>query len=431
VRRRANLSRLSSHSNFLAQTACDFAPTGETVSGFAVTEDIMGFFSGRTTLLRYRLIGPQSPQLFGPEHLEALAQHQAGKQRLASADGIEIGWSAGEHIFDTRFDLAKNIINDMLWFCLRVDTMKLPGDLLKAYYQMDLHALSASNPSGHPSARQKREARESARDRLEEEAKDGRYTKRKTTEVVWDRQANELYFGTNSLSNIDRLASLMKDTFGFQLEAITSGVRAYQLAELHQRTRNVEEARPSIFIPGLSPGDVAWVVDEASRDFLGNEFLMWLWYITDAEEDTIKLADNSEVTIMLARSLTLECPRAQTGHETISSDAPTRLPEARRAIAAGKLPRKMGLTIVRHDQQIEFAIQAETLGISAAKFPAPEEEQERARLEARATQLRDLIETVDLMYDAFGQIRFSSDWPKELNKIQSWIQKEGRTRAAG
>lgn len=389
----------------------------------------MGFFSGRTTLSRYRIIGA-TPQLFGPEHLNALAERQSGRQRLASADGIEVGWIAGDHIFDTRFELAKNIINDMLWFSLRVDTQKLPGDLLRAYYQIDLQALSANNPSGIPSGRQKREARESARDRLEQEAKDGRYTKRRATEVVWDRLANELYFGTNSMSNVDRLASLIKDTFNFQLEAVTAGVRAFQLAELHQRTRNVEDAQPSIFIPGLSSGDVAWVLDEASRDFLGNEFLLWLWFYTDVEDDTIKLADNSEVAIMLARTLTLECPRGQTGHETISSDSPTRLPEARRAIASGKLPRKMGLTLVRHDEQVEFTLQAETLGISGVKFPASEEEQERARLEARATQIRDLIETVDLLYDAFGRVRFSSDWSKELHRIQSWLQKDEKPRVA-
>ena len=69
---------------------------------------------------------------------------------------------------------------------------------------------------------------------------------------------------------------------------------------------------------------------------------------------------------MLARTLTLECPRGQTGKETIPSDGPTRLPEARRAIQAGKLPRKAGLILVRHDNQYELTLQAETLAVSGA-----------------------------------------------------------------
>src|SRR5207253_5847316 len=102
---------------------------------------------------------------------------------------------------------------------------------------------------------------------------------------------------------------------------------------------------------------------------------------TETETDTIKAADDSEITILLSRTLTLECPRGQTGHETITSEGPTRLPEARRAIQAGKLPRKVGVTLVRHDQQYDLTLQAETLAVGSAKMPAPEEESGRALLE--------------------------------------------------
>src|SRR5262249_56911121 len=126
----------------------------------------------------------------------------------------------------------------------------------------------------------------------------------------------------------------------------------------------VEGASPSPFVPGAAARAVAWLPDEANRDFLGNEFLLWLWYVLDSESDTLELADKSEVTAMFARTLVLECPRGQTGKESIQSDGPARLPEARRAIQAGKLPRKAGLTLVRHDQQYELTLQAETLAIT-------------------------------------------------------------------
>jgi len=385
----------------------------------------MGFFTGRVTFTRFQVTGP-APRLFDQVAIEKLAENQAGRQRLLSSDGVEAGWSAGGHILDTRFELAKNIINDMLFFALRIDTQKLPGDLFKAYYQVDLEALSASNPSGLPSSRQKKEARESARERLEHEAKDGRFLKRKAIEVVWDRLSNEIYFGTTSVTNIDRLMTLFKNTFGFNFDGITAGRRAFQLAELHQRSRQVDDSAPSSFVPGVSPTDVAWILDEASRDFLGNEFLLWLWFYVETVSDTIKLNDGSEVAIMLARSLTLECPRGQTGHETISHEGPTQLPEARRAIQSGKMPRKVGLTLVRHGVQYEFALHAETLGVGSARLPAIDEDNDRARLDERANQIRGLIETLDLLYDAFGQVRFAADWPKELAKMQKWLKREER-----
>src|SRR5687767_70801 len=99
----------------------------------------MGFYSGRATFARYRVDG-SAPRLFTEDHLAKLAEHAAGRQRMVSADGVEVGWSAGDHILDTQFDLAKNVVNDQLAFSLRIDTMKLPGDLLRAYYAIDLAA---------------------------------------------------------------------------------------------------------------------------------------------------------------------------------------------------------------------------------------------------------------------------------------------------
>jgi hypothetical protein len=354
--------------------------------------------------------------------LQKLAAYQAGRARLAAADGVELGWLAGDHILDTRFDLAKNIVNDTLHFVLRIDIDKIPADLLRAYYQVELEAAAANNPSGRPSARQKREAKEAARERLEEQAKDGRFRRRKAIEVLWDAQANELLFGTTASGAIDQLYSLFEQTFDRKLEQITAGKQAHALAEARALARNVDDAQPTVYLPGLSPTELAWVLDETSRDFLGNEFLLWLWWTLDVEGDTLKLADGSEATAMLARTLTLECPRGQTGRESISSDGPTRLPEAKRAIQSGKLPRKVGITVVRHDQQYELTLQAETLSVSGAKLPPVEGDELRVRLEERVNQLRHLIETLDLLYDAFIQQRCTSLWAETTRRIQKWLQ---------
>ena len=137
----------------------------------------MAFLTGRVTFLRFNVIGPK-PRLFTEEHLDRLATRSAGKSRIASADGIDVGWSAGDHVLDTDFDLAKNVVNDTLQFEMRIDADKTPSDLLRAYTSIELKALSKDNPSGLPSTRQKREAKQAARERLEVESKDGRFRKR-------------------------------------------------------------------------------------------------------------------------------------------------------------------------------------------------------------------------------------------------------------
>ncbi len=389
----------------------------------------MGYLRGRVTFVRFR-IDRAVPSLFGPRHLEQLAAHAIGTQRTAEKDGTEVGWITGEDILDTDFELAKNIVNDSLHFALRVDSQKLPGDLLRSYAAADLRALAAQNPSGRPSIAQKKQAREAARERLEAEAKDGRYTRRKAYPVLWDRPTNQLLIGTFSSRVIEQAEKLFRETFRSDLHRLDADGRAQQWAERSQYQGKWSSLRPTQFVPGPETGEVAWVKDPTRHDYLGNEFLLWLWFILEMEGDTLTLADASTATAMLAHSLVLECPQGVSGNETIRTEAPAKLPEAHRAIQAGKLPRRTGLVLVRHEQQYELSLQAERFAVSAAKLPPAETGDERSRLEDRISQLRHLIETLDLLYEAFLQRRLGADWQKEQQRLKQWLRREDRGKWA-
>jgi len=48
-------------------------------------------------------------------------------------------------------------------------------------------------------------------------------------------------------------------------------------SQSRQQPRGVDDAGPAPFVPGVSPAEVAWAPDEASREFLGNADLLSLW----------------------------------------------------------------------------------------------------------------------------------------------------------
>ncbi len=127
---------------------------------------------------------------------------------------------------------------------------------------------------------------------------------------------------------------------------------------------------------------------------------------------------------MMARTLSLECPVAETGKETISSTSPVQLPEAKRAVQAGKLPRKAGLTLVRHDQQYDLTLQSETLSVGGASLPKLDKMSPADENVERIDQIRELAETLDLLLGAFVQRRLSTAWRDDVKAIREWLDKE-------
>jgi hypothetical protein len=383
---------------------------------------VMGFLNGRVTFTRYRVSG-DSPVPFGDDILALAAQHALGKHGSAEAtDGVSTGWSGGDHVLDLSFDLAKNHVNDALHMAIRIDTDKIPSSLLKAYTQIETEARAQQNPSGHATKAQKQEAKEAAKIRAEAEAADGRFRRLNHYPILWDGLNGILYAGTTSNTVLERLQTLFRETFDRSLEPITAGGLATTLA-------GPEAEGPDGGLTLFGGEDqelatVAWAENAPNLlDHLGNEFLVWLWHTLQNETDTIPLSDGTEVAVMLAKTLTLDCPRGETGRDSLTDDAPTRLPEALRALQSGKLPRKAGLILVRHAAQYEFTLQAETLAVSGAALPKPEESGLSAHdvKSARVDGLRHLTETLDLLFETYLRRRASKAWSKEVDRIKRWL----------
>ncbi|WP_435006381.1 hypothetical protein P12x_003958 [Tundrisphaera lichenicola] len=383
----------------------------------------MGFLNGRVTYARFR-VGGESPLPFGEETLEKANQHLIGRHGSGDpTDGVSVGWAGGDHVLDTTIDFGKNLLNDAFHLAIRVDTDKIPGTLLRAYTKMETDARARMNPSGFPNKAQRQEAKEAAKARAESEAADGRFRRMAQYPVLWDGQSNVLYAGTASLSVLDRLQTLFRETFDRILEPISAGSLAHSMAEARGESGRVETLGPIGFIGEDGHSSVAWSdTDVARPDFWGNEFLIWLWHVLQADGDTVALPDGSDVTVMLAKTLTLDCPRGETGRDQLTTEGPTRLPEAFRAIQAGKLPRKAGLILVRHGSQYELTLQAETLAVTGAALPKIEGVSGHDLQVARIDALRHLVETLDLLYDAYGRCRTGPDWTGELGRIRRWLQ---------
>lgn len=390
----------------------------------------MAFLSGKVSFARFKVSGG-GPKRLDDQLLDKLRGHAIGTHKFVRSDNEEVGWLGGRHLLDRDFDLEKNVLLDFLHFGLRLDAGKIPPDLLKAYVAQELESLLKENGQSNPRAlgRIKKQAGEAAKRRAEREIKDGRYLRMRQFPMLLDTREDLLFSAATQPAILERLYPLFKETFGKRLEPLTAGQLAIDWAEKHSAIRKMEGLVPAQFVShpeGDTPVEVYWTAnDPTSRDFLGNEFLLWLWYTLSEDSDTIALPDKTDAAVVIVRQLTLECPWAENGKEVISHEGPTRLPESRRAIRTGKLPRKVGLIVSRQQEQYEFTLQAETFNISGAALPKIESDGDpRVWKEERVEQVRHLSLTVDLLYHAFLQLRTSSDWPKTLEKMQKWLKED-------
>jgi len=246
---------------------------------------------------------------------------------------------------------------------------------------------------------------------------------------LWDAKNGLLYCGGTSAAASDVCVGLLSEAFELELRRLSSGKLALEWATKARQRRALNDAVPANYRSVGAGAEVAWWDGERDNyDFLGNEFLLWLWWRWETQGETIQLPDGSDVTGMFARTLALECPRGESGKGTIAAEDPTYLPEAAQAIRSGKLPRKAGLILVRHGEQYELTLQAETFVVSGAKIQVDEAAEGRGILEDRIESLRGLKATLGLLFQAFCERRIGKGWSGDLEQMRGWLKTRPRAR---
>ena len=390
----------------------------------------MGFLAGTTTFQRYWITEDPTPAL-GSDHVEKLEKFRIDKRDAPAIDEPNVGFLAGAHLLDTAFSVEKNIVGEALHFGVRVDTDQIPTSIKNAWLQMELLPLTVDNPSGKPTKAQREEAKEAVEARCAEEAASGKFRRMSQVPVLWDASNDEIYIGSTSPAATDVCVDLLQRAFEIEVERITAGKLALAYATEYELLEDLYNLSPSVFIEDQPAGITWWNGMSDNYDYLGNEFLLWLWWNWETNGDVVALSDESEVSGMFARTLALDCPQGEFGKETISATSPVVLPEAILAVESGKLPRKAGLTLVRHDQQYDLTLQAETFSVGSGKITPLGNEADFDENE-RIQSIRDFSETLELLFDAFCERRIGKTWKSELKSIRQWLQAEKprRLRAA-
>lgn len=414
----------------------------------------MSFHTGRATFCRFAVSG-DAPPTADEAALSILSEYAFREQSIGVPQEIEAGFVTGEHVFDTQFTYAKNGFGPALLFAMRIDTHKVPSDIKQAYKCMHEQAVASTkdNSLGFLSKQEKREATELTNRQLQEELAAGKYRKSKMIPILWDLHRRELHCGAVGNAVTEQLHKLMRDSFNVELDQLTSGGIARQILSAKGETRDFEDIRPSAFtappagaeenhedavgVQDISIPLVPWATSSIDmKDFLGNEFLLWLWWILEEHEGSVEIdvegqSRKDSIGILFDKTLNMDCAWGVGGKQTLTGDGPTRLMEAADALVTGKWPRKAGLMVADEDsnEQWELTFQADMMILSSIKLPDPDEAQSpREVIEARILACRRIAEVFTRMYSRFLDVRISNNWETRREAISKWINSRKRSR---
>ncbi|HUU84652.1 MAG TPA: hypothetical protein VM243_14225 [Phycisphaerae bacterium] len=400
----------------------------------------MGFASGSVSFQRYHVSGPH-PKTVDKSVIEKLGEHAFGAAHSASSDGIETGWIAPTHLFDTRIEESKVCVGRFLHVAMRLDRTAAPPNVVRSYQKMEEAA--ALDASGKQSLNREevRQAREAAEARAEKESRAGAFRRMAAYPMVFDPEGRAVYFGSLSATAQDKLLLLFAETFGAKLVPMNAPEVAARISEETGCHRAYEDAVPfHLADPPVGEGNGQGPVDAADRSFLGREFLTWLWHEGDTREGAVPIGSDGrhnlpgDVEVVMDKMLKLDCDFQLTGRDVIYADSPADAPEARAALRTGKQPTRAGLTLWVGADEYVFTLDAAKWQVGGLKVPDADEPDPRVRLEERLMHVVRCSAVLDALYAAFLGVRFGREFSTQAGRMRKWAgnghtARGGRTRA--
>ncbi len=412
----------------------------------------MSFTSGRVTYCKFQVTG-DAPSAVDDAMLSILTEQRFRETDIGTPDEVEVGFVTAEHLLDTQFTFEKiafgigGVPGTAALFAMRMDTHKVPSDVKQAYRKINEQAAAAASATGFASKAEKREAKELASRQMDEDLAAGKFRKSKSVELLWDLAHRALYCSAASNTVVEHLSRLMRQAFGCELQYQSAGVAAGEFFRGQGRQRDYEDVQPSAFTApppeasadqeefdgprNVSIPQLPWIAQSVDlKDYLGNEWLLWLWWLTETNEGIIP---DTDLFIAIANALDMDCAWGVRGKQSLRGEivggGPTKLPEAGDALATGKWPRKAGLILSDGESQWELSLQADKLVASSIKLPEIEEAPTpRELLERRLELTLAAAGALNRMYEAFLKQRTSGGWPGKRDTIRKWIKQRSHAQ---
>lgn len=158
----------------------------------------------------------------------------------------------------------------------------------------------------------------------------------------------------------------------------------------------------------------------AAKQFLGNEFLLWLWRRYDDDTASFKLGSDL-VNVHFADRIQLSATLAEAETSDLKGGAPAHSPEAHKALQVGKRVAKAKMRLSKGEREWEFSIDSASFRMSGVKTPTVLSKEDDEPFFERMFLIEELHDAWYGVYRMFLEERLGAGWEKKRKEIADWI----------
>lgn len=161
--------------------------------------------------------------------------------------------------------------------------------------------------------------------------------------------------------------------------------------------------------------------------FLGDEFLTWLWYLIETDQNTFRSADPDCLALEIGNRVVLENRKGKSIERITIKGDDAGLEEGKMALKKGALVTELALVFKTGEHEWQFSLKGESLNLSNLKAPGPALPQSSEEMEPflldKTQQFYKILNFIEIMYKSFIKIRISSSWSsKTTPAVKKWVK---------
>ncbi len=161
-----------------------------------------------------------------------------------------------------------------------------------------------------------------------------------------------------------------------------------------------------------------------NRNFLGREFLTWLWFKSETQNHKVKIKDIGEFQLFIDNKIILSSASGSVRENSLKGNSPAYAPEASAALCAGKMLSEAKFILQNQELNWSFSLSAEDLSLRSVKLPQIAKESSSEHFAQRVAYTKMLNDIIESLYKEYINLRLTEHFKKEAALIQSWLEKK-------